>query len=137
MKLTDQEGQRLVAMMLAMRPDWTPNKPGRLLHETNQAGGLTHAQDYGHAIRALAAYATETGLDGRHTKRTPNLYPADGRHWTTTATQPHALPQGPPCEDHPEQEAANCRCCWADIKVGQRPTTHIGKHHTPESETAA
>ncbi|MET4059977.1 hypothetical protein ABIB35_001522 [Arthrobacter sp. UYP6] len=136
MKLTDQEGQRLVSVMLAMRPDWIPNKPGRMLLEANQAGGLVFAQDFGHALRALAAYATETGPDGRPAKRTPNLYTADGKHWTSTATEPTALPQQPACEDHPEQEAHNCRCCWADHKVGQRPQSHIGKHFN-ESETAA
>lgn len=137
MKLTDQEGIRLVQAMLAMRPDWTANKPGILLRQTNESGGLPHAQDFGHAIRALAVYATETSPDGRPAKRTPNLYPADGRHWTTTATEPGALPQGPPCEDHPEEQASNCRCCWADVRVGDRPRNRIGKHHTPESETTA
>lgn len=137
MKLTDQEGQRLVAAMLAMRPDWIPNKPGLLLHAANQAGGLVFAQDFGHALRALAAYATETGPDGRPAKRTPNLYTADGKHWTSTATEPTALPRQPPCEDHPEEPAHNCRCCWADVKTGQRPQSHIGKTYTPESEKAA
>lgn len=137
MKLTDQEGQRLVAAMLAMRPDWIPNKPGRMLLEANQAGGLVFAQDFGHALRALAAYATETGPDGRPVKRTPNLYAADGKHWTSTATEPTALPRQPACEDHPEEPAHNCRCCWADVKTGQRPQSHIGKTYTPESEKAA
>ena len=137
MKLTDQEGQRLVAMMLAMRPDWTPNKPSLLLHAANQGDGFIYAQDYGHVIRALAHYATETGPDGRHHYRTPDLYPADGRHWTTTATKPEALPPGPACEDHPEEPARNCRCCWADVRVGDRPHHLIGKHHQPESENTA
>lgn len=123
--------------MLAMRPDWIPNKPGRILLEANQAAGLVFAQDFGHALRALAAYATETGPDGRPAKRTPNLYTADGKHWTSTATEPTALPRQPACEDHPEEPAHNCRCCWADHKVGQRPQSHIGKTYTPESEKAA
>ncbi|WP_066298905.1 hypothetical protein [Arthrobacter luteolus] len=137
MKLTDQEGQRLAAIMIVMRPDWTPNKPGILLHTVNQGDGFIHAQDFGHTIRALAHYATETGPDGRPAKRTPNLYPEDGQHWTATATNPAALPQGPPCEDHPEEPARNCRCCWADVKTGHRPPTHIGKKYQPESETTA
>lgn len=137
MKLTDQEGQRLVAAMLAMRPDWIPNKPGRLLREANDADGLVFAQDFGHALRALAAYATETGRDGRPAKRIPDYYLEAGRHWASTAPDPEALPQGPPCQDHPTEPAHNCRSCWADHKVGQRPATHIGKHYTHESETAA
>lgn len=137
MKLSEQEGLRVVQMMLAMRPDWTRNKPGRMLREVNEAGGLPLAEDFGHVVRALAAYATETGPDGRHAKRTPNLFPADGRHWSSTATVPAPLPRGPACEDHREEQAANCRCCQADVKVGQRPATHIGKHYQPESETTA
>ena len=137
MRLSNQEGQRLVAAMLAMRPDWIPNQPGKLLLETNEAGGFPFAQDFGHVFRALAVYATDVGPDGRHAKRTPNLFPADGKHWTSTATDPAVLPRGPACEDHPEEVAANCRCCWADVKTGQRPATHIGKHYQPESETTA
>ena len=136
MKLTDQEGQRLVSAMLAMRPDWIPNKPGRTLHTANEADGLPFAQDFGHALRALAAYATETGRDGRPAKRIPDYYLEAGKHWTSTATEPTTLPQGPPCEDHPEQEATNCRCCWADHKVGQRPVSHIGKHFNESGKAA-
>ena len=76
MQLTDQEGQRLVQIMLAMRPDWIPNKPGRLLHAANQGDGFAYAQDYGHVIRAHAHYATHTGPGGRHHYRPPDLYPA-------------------------------------------------------------
>ena len=137
MKLSEQEGLRVVQMMLAMRPDWIRNKPGLMLREVNEAGGLPLAEDFGHVVRALAAYATAKGPDGRHAKKIPDFFFEDGRHWSSTAAGPVAAPRGPACEDHPEEQATNCRCCQADVKVGQRPATHIGKHYQPESETTA
>jgi hypothetical protein len=132
-KLTSQEGQRLTAAMLAMRPDWTPNNPGSLLAVANEAAGLP-GHDFGHALRALAHYATATGDDGRHQYRTPNIYVQDGKHWTATAPETWTKPKPPACPDHIGEEAPTCRCCHADVKVGLRPAEMIGKHYEPESE---
>jgi len=130
MKLTDQQGQRLTTMMLAMRPDWTPNKPGIVLAKANDTDGFP-AADFGHCIRALAAYATETHPDGSFVKRTPNVYPEHGRHWTTTAPDGHDAPPARPCGDHDTEPAHNCRSCLADVKVGDRHPNMIGKRTTP------
>lgn len=110
MKLTDQEGLRLTQMMLAMRPDWTPNQPGRMLAEHNDNHGFP-GTDFGHCIRALSAYATETRPDGTHAKRTPDIYPKTGKHWTSTAANNTGLPDhGPPrelqCPEHDLPENA-------------------------------
>ena len=121
----------MAQMMLAMRPDWTPNKPGQMLWEINEAGGLPLAEDFGHVVRALAAYATAKGPDGRHAKKIPDFFFEDGRHWSSTATGPVAAPRGPACEDHETFSAHNCPCCWADFKVGERPKEMIGKHWNP------
>lgn len=130
MKLTDQQGQRLTTMMLAMRPDWTNNRPGMVLAKANDSDGFP-AADFGHCIRALAAYATETNVDGTHTKRTPNVYPEHGRHWTTTAPAGHEAPKARPCEDHDTEPAHNCRSCKADVLAGERPENMIGKRMPP------
>jgi len=132
-KLDRQQGQRLTAALLAMRPDWTPNNPGRMLEAINEAEGFPGV-DFGHCIRALAHYATATGDDGRHQYRTPDIYPRDGKHWTVTAPETWQRPKAPACVDHPEQDGPTCRCCWADVKTGQRPAEMIGKHY--ESETS-
>lgn len=129
MKLTDQQGQRLTAMMLAMRPDWTPNRPGTILTKANEGPGFP-AANFGHCIRALAAYATETNPDGTFVKRTPNVYPEHGRHWTNTAPAEHEIPNPRPCEDHETEPAHNCRSCRADVLVGERAETMIGKQLT-------
>ncbi|RAX50885.1 hypothetical protein DQ353_00340 [Arthrobacter sp. AQ5-05] len=130
MKLTDQQGQRLTQMMLAMRPDWIPNKPGTVLIRANESEGFP-AADFGHCIRALAAYATETNADGTPAKRTPNVYPEHGRHWTTTAPDGHEAPKARPCGDHDTEPAHNCRSCRADVLAGDRTESMIGKRTTP------
>ncbi|HAY44072.1 MAG TPA: hypothetical protein DCY59_11245, partial [Micrococcaceae bacterium] len=87
--------------------------------------------DFGHCIRALAAYATETHADGSFVKRTPNVYPEHGRHWTGTAPEGHEAPKAKPCGDHDTEPAHNCRSCLADVKVGDRPENMIGIRTTP------
>lgn len=119
--------------MLAMRPDWTKNNPGRMLADVNDQAGLP-GRDFEHALRALAQYATARGSDGAHQYRTPDIYPREGKHWTTTAAADWIPPKPPPCPDHIGQDSTNCRSCWADVKAGIRPRDLIGKHHTPESE---
>lgn len=126
MQLTPRQGQRLTTMMLAMRPDWTPNNPGQLLATANQTGLPGH--DFAHTIRALANYSTAIDENGKPQYRTPNLFTQDGKYWTETAPTKWSKPKPPPCEDHPEQEAPTCRCCHADVKAGDRPTHMIGKH---------
>lgn len=134
-KLTDQEGARLTAIMTNTRPDWIPNKPGLVLKEANEGEGFP-GRDFGHCVRALAHYATQTDASGAHAKRTPNFYPQDGKHWAATAPDDWQAPRTwKPCEDHPTFEASCCRACWGDIKAGLRPENMLGKHHTPESET--
>ena len=65
-------------------------------------------------------------------KKYPNVIFMTGAHWDTTAPDIGAqAPAGPPCEDHPEQQAHNCRCCLADFKVGERPQSMIGKRWNP------
>ena len=133
-KLTDQEGQRLTAMMVAARPDWTPNKPGLILKEANETDGLP-GRDFGHCIRALAHYATQTDPAGGWAKRTPNFYPQDGKHWAATAPDDWQAPRARVfCLDHPTFDASTCTACWGDIKAGIRPENLLGKHHNPESE---
>lgn len=124
-QLTHQEGQRLTDCMISMRPDWKKNNPGQLLADANTTGLPGH--DFGHALRALATYATTRGDDGKPQYRTPNLYVQDGKYWTTTAPTDWARPKAPECPDHTGQEGPTCRSCWADIKIGIRPETLLGK----------
>lgn len=127
-QLTNQEGQRLTAIMLAMRPDWVKNNPEKILADANMTG--LPGQDFGHSLRALAAYCTARDESGWQ-YRTPNLYIQDGKYWTSTAPTNWVRPKAPMCKDHPESEAPTCRGCHADVKVGDRPADMIGRHYTP------
>lgn len=128
MILTQSEGERLTRMIAAMRPDFDSHGIARILQKANQTGGLP-GHDYNHAIRAAAHYTTQTSPDGGYTKHTPAMYPATGPHWDQTAPtgSRHKRHQEPPCEEHQGQTARTCTCCWADIKLGQRPENMLGK----------
>lgn len=130
-QLDNRHGELLVQLAASLRPDWNPAS----LRTTLQAGNPLPGEDWEHVIRALLAYATARKADGSWAKLTPRFFPLPGEaHWTTTQVaglRPREYVKAPACEDHPEQEAATCRCCWADVKVGERPTEGIGRR-TPE-----
>lgn len=128
--LDARHGELLVQLAASLRPDWNPASLRTVLQAANPLPG----DDWEHVVRALLAYATARKPDGAWAKLTPRFFTeAGGTHWTTTRTMtgPREYVKVPACEDHPEQEAATCRCCWADVKVGERPTEGIGRR-TPE-----
>lgn len=125
--LTPNEAHALHFHALALRPDWEPNNPGHTWHQTINGYTLPHATNYPHAHAALTHYATTTNTNGQPAKRTPNLYPAEGTHWDQTRPDPAVGQPRRPCEDHPEFEARSCRCCLADVKVGERPVELVGR----------
>ena len=126
-KLDTREGNLLADMMLAVRPDWARNRPRDVLLKAN-ADGFALAHDFGHMVRALAHYAT-VRTEAGYRYRTPELFPEAGEHWTVTAPSGWARPSGRRCEDHPDFEAANCRCCWSEIRDPRLPRTEadLGK----------
>lgn len=128
-QLDHLQGETLVHLAHTLRPEWTVPSLRSLL----QAAGELPGQDWEHVVRALLAYATAKKPDGTWAKLTPRFFPeAGGPHWTTTAPKPApgVLVRVPECEDHIGETAATCRCCIADVKLGQRPAELIGKHHT-------
>ena len=127
-KLDTREGNLLADMMLAVRPDWARNRPRDVLLKAN-AEGFAQAHDFGHMVRALAHYAT-VRTDTGYRYRTPELFPEAGEHWTVTAPSGWSRVAGARCEEHPDFEAATCRCCHADIRAGQRPPGTVGRRLT-------
>lgn len=123
MELTDPQINGIAWLLHELRPDWGVPSIKTLLLKNRTVPSLG----------ALMIAATTKALEP--SCKTPGPIFRPGTHWPEEVRS--QVPTGPPCEDHPEQQAHNCRCCWADHKVGQRPATHIGKHYTPESETAA
>lgn len=135
MILTRSQGERLTRMIAAMRPDFDDKGIARILQKANQDGGLP-GHDFDHAIRAAAHYATQLAPDGKYAKHTPAVYPATGQHWDQTAPtgSRHKKHQEPPCEEHPDFQARTCTCCWADIKLGERPENMLGKRLAPKTD---
>lgn len=126
-KLTDPEGVALANLAIALRPDWSKNNPGKVIHDHQaEHGHLIQADSFVHAVQALIVYATGQGVER---KRTPNLYVADGRHWESTRPTVSGWDRRPACQEHPEEAAHNCRCCWSEVKTGDRAEDMIGKRH--------
>lgn len=125
---TDPEGQALHQLAIALRPDWTRNDPGSTWY-TRTGGSFPHAENYLHCVHALIAYATEP-KDSKSYKRTPDLYPEDGRHWE--ATRPTATPTDRPgresiCQDHTAYSKRTCPICADEIDEGKRTPDQRGK----------
>lgn len=134
-RLDHLQGETLVHLAHTLRPEWTVPSLRSLL----QAAGDLPGQDWEHVVRALLVYATARKPDGSPAKLTPRFFPeAGGPHWTTTAPKPApgVLVRVPECEDHTGEAAASCRCCVADVKLGQRPADMIGKRMDQPQEAA-
>ena len=127
-RLDTTQGNLLADMMAAVRPDWARNNPRGILRAANTPG-FGQAHDFGHMVRALAHYATARDRDGSFRYRTPNLFPEAGEHWSRTAPGEWDRPVGRRCAEHPDFEAANCRCCWSEIRDPDMPRTEaeLGK----------
>lgn len=127
MLLTKSQGERLTTVLHAARPEWATASIATILQNANRNEGLP-ATDFDHALRATIAYATAKNPAGTsYLKQTPGFIAEPSRFWDDTAP-PHApKPKAPPCEEHNGQDATTCACCWADIKLGQRPENMLGK----------
>lgn len=137
-QLNPAQGNALHYLALALRPEWQPNRPGATWQRAIDNNTLPHATSYQHAVLALMHYCQQTDPNGQPTKRTPNIYPHDGEHWTLTyaKTNPGVAQPPQPCEDHPEDGGGNTNCtsCWGDIKTGHRPLEYLGRHYEPNQQ---
>lgn len=117
----------LGALITRLNPAWDRNGVWAALRK--------HAGDpvtFEATCLAAISSATDPANHTRSTAEAPNTperiwFP--GPHWPTPARA--ALPRGPRCEDHPEEDAATCRCCASDVLAGDRPRDRIGKHYNP------
>lgn len=78
----------------------------------------TDVPAYGALVRAGICKALDPSC------KTPAPILMAGDHWPAAVAS--ALPRGPRCLDHPTFDAANCRCCWSEIKTGMRPEVALG-----------
>ena len=126
------QAEALAGILHELRPEW-----GIPALVTLIGRNLNHPATFPQLTLAAVTAANRRNPDGTHTARTPAVIYQPGRHWDHPIGEtPNPQPPGHPCEDHPTFQAHNCRCCWADIKAGTRPTEALGKHHN-ESEQAS
>lgn len=112
----------LAQLLHLMRPDW-------------QVRSLTTLLLKNRGYASFPAVCEAAVRLARNPGKGPGVLFLDGPHWVADSVAAVALPRGPACVDHPEEDAHRCRCCIADIKLGQRPAAFQGKHFEPEGVT--
>ncbi len=122
--ITESQAKALAVILHEIRPRWSAPAMVKVF-ERNHA----HPAAFADIAAAAVAAARDPKVD------TPGCIFIDRRFWPPEIKA--QLPKPPPCEDHIGQDAHTCRSCWADVKAGIRPQTHIGKHHEAVSEEAA
>lgn len=120
--LTEKQVNGVAWLLHELRPEWGVGALKTLLMKNRAVPSLG----------ALMIAATTKALEPSCATPGPIFLP--GAHWPDPAAAERHLPKPPPCADHDTFAAHNCPCCWADVKIGERPQTHIGKHWQPESD---
>ena len=119
--ITQSQATTLAAVLHEMRPRWAVASMMKIFEK--QAGHVASFADI--ALAAVTAARDPVA-------ETPGIIFIDQRFWPEAVRA--RLPKPPDCEDHTGERAHNCSSCWADIKVGDRPPTHIGRHWQPTPE---
>lgn len=121
--MTEKQARALAYLLHEIRPDWGITAMVSLF-------GKHH--DSVPSLGALMIAATTKALEP--SCRTPGPIFQSGPHWPDASAAERFLPKPPACEDHKDYEGPTCRCCHADVKIGQRPHTHIGRHWNPDNQ---
>lgn len=117
-EITPEQGSALAYILCQIRKDWDQQSVKALL------GKNRIVPSYGELVQAAVTKARQ-----EHVK-TPALIFTEGDHWPKPNRM--KLPTAPKCEDHPTEVAEHCHCCWADIKIGDRPEHMLGKRFDTE-----
>lgn len=127
--ITKPQAEALAGILHQLRPEWGTPALMTLIGRHKD-----HPAQFPHLVQAAVTAATRKTPDGQYVARTPAVIYQPGKHWEQPVMEAGARPPAAdPCEDHIGKEAHNCASCWADVKVGQRPQTHIGKHYEQEA----
>jgi hypothetical protein len=122
--ITDRQANMLAHVLHEIRPSWAIDGT-RKVFERNK----DHPSPFADILAAAVTAARDPDT------QTPGRIFQVSLHWPPAAKA--RLPKPEPCEDHIGQDAHTCRSCWADLKAGIRPQTHIGKHYEAVWEEAA
>ncbi len=114
--LINENQARIIAHALhEIRPSWSIDGTMKVLDRN---------KDHSAAFGELMSAAVTAALDPD--TQTPGRIFQVSIHWPEKSKS--RLPKPPDCPDHVGESGPTCRCCWADVKSGQRPQTHIGIH---------
>lgn len=122
--LTESQATALAAMLHELRPKWSTASMMKVLGKNAE-----HPASFEDTALAAITAARDPKVI------TPGCIFVDQRFWPEAAKP--KLPKPPSCPDHIGQESTNCRSCWADVKAGYRPQTHIGKHYEAPANAGA
>lgn len=117
-QLTAQQASIIANALVQVRSDWKWTSLMTLLEAHRD-----HPATFPDLLIAAVTKAQEPDL------RTPAAIFNPGPHWPEHVRD--RLPAGPACADHPEEDAATCRCCRADVIAGDRPEAMVGKRLDP------
>jgi len=112
-EINEQQAKALAYILHEVRREWPTQSILTVL------GKNRTVPSYGDLVIAAVAKARDTRC------QTPQLIFTAGTHWPDPGKVD--LPKPPRCEEHTGQDAHTCTCCWADIKLGQRPENMLGK----------
>lgn len=119
--ITETQAKILAAALHEIRPAWSVPSMMTLLGK-NKDHPATFADTLAAAVNAARDHAVTT----------PALIFIDQRFWPEEVKK--RLPKPPECADHVGQAAPTCCSCWADVKIGDRPESMIGRHWNPPIE---
>lgn len=120
--LSEKQVNGIAWLLHELRPEWGVGSLKSLLLKNRTVPSLG----------ALMIAATTKALEP--SCKTPGPIFQPGPHWPDASAAERYLPKPPACEDHKDYEGPTCRCCWADVRVGERPQTHIGRHWNPDNQ---
>lgn len=120
--ITEKQARILAHALHEIRPAWGIDATLKVLERN-----ADHPRPFADIMAAavMAARDPETLTPGR-------IFQVQ-IHWPEDVKP--KLPKPPPCADHPTFNSTTCASCWGDVRVGDRPETHIGRHWTPPTES--
>lgn len=123
--ITEQQAITLANLLAMIRPgDWRPQQLTDLFYEHR-----TTTHPFSDIAEVAIRAANNPDI------KSPNVIFLDGKHWNLGRNTKR--PKNPPCAEHAGEDAHTCRCCQADILLGERPPHMIGKRIHPAGKPNA
>lgn len=119
-EINQQQASALAFILNQIRPEWTTKSIMTVIEKNKMM------PSYADLVLAAVAKAREPSC------ATPAPIFMQGPHWPAPVRS--KLPPAPKCEDHTTYDAHSCSCCWADIKLGERPENMLGKRLIPKNK---